>query len=193
MRIGLDYGGVIADEDRLKRELAQEGWNISLDRGSEFSREALVTQGLLTHRQYDLLQTSLYHSSDYGVDRLAPVGKSLFYIKRLQADGHDLNIVSRRDEEARRIGELWLKAHDAKIPFHTVGYPTRGSKGEKCSELGLEAYFDDDLDELIALPSVEHKFLFAGDNTQNQDIKTPENIKKVFSWAEFYDKIRKLS
>lgn len=199
MNIGLDFGDVIVDKEALKRSICQRIFNISTGLDVRFNRENLVGSGLLTNPQYNALQQLVYNVRAYAVDEAVPVSpNTVHYIKRLQGDGHKLFIISKRDDDARRLAEDWLESKRLIIPFYSVGYVERGVKADVCKELSLDLFLDNDLNELIPLDFIRYRFLFLGERlsnvvTPNDVNKIPKDFVKVFSWAHFYDEIQRLS
>ncbi|MBP7831499.1 MAG: hypothetical protein KA028_00565 [Candidatus Pacebacteria bacterium] len=187
MKIGLDFDGVIADCGKLKKLGAEQMFGVSIPE-EKFKKEIVVGEGLLTLEQYRTLQKKIYGTRELGLQATA-VPDAIDFIRKLQADGHDLFIItSRATDEELGIAKEWATINNLDIPF----YGCKESKLPTCQELGIEIFVDDDLDKLISVaPAVKHLFLFSWG--YNEDIDEHSTAIRIYDWPELYSKIKTLS
>jgi hypothetical protein len=186
MKIGIDYGDVITDTALLKSLIGTEVFHTNVA-PELFKRDYVTSNGLLSHSQYTALQILIYRTKEFGTERLVPVDKALYYLRELQKDGHDLTIITTRGDIETELARGWLEKMKLDIPMLGVGV---GNSKEKPTQ-GLDVFMDDELDELLPLGHIPHRFLFCG--RYNRDLNISEGINKVYSWLHFYEEIKKLS
>lgn len=65
-------------------------------------------------------------------------------LQNLRSRGHDIHLITARDEEYRQVTEDWLERHG--IPYHSLSMrkdSERYSKGILCQQLGVGFFVDD--------------------------------------------------
>ena len=184
MKIGLDFDGVISDCGKLKSEGAKRLYNVHIP-PERFKKELVVGEGLLSLEQYMALQKQIYGTSEIGL-LMEPVEGVFRYLSRLREDGHELKIITSRNEEAIKVANEWMRQKGISLP--TTNVP--GQKTEACR--GLDVYIDDDYDKLEPLIGiVPDLFLFSWGYNQNIHVNQAV-INRVDSWANFYEEICRL-
>ena len=187
MKIGLDFDGVISDCGRLKSDGAKRLYGTDIP-PEKFKTEIVVGQGLLTLEQYRTLQKQIYETREVGL-LMQEVKGAVDYTQRLISDGHDLGIVTSREELGSEIAKEFMQKAGLNLPLIGVGGGV--SKADACK--GMDIYVDDDLDKLEPLVGVvPQRFLFSWG--YNQHIEVPLSIaKRVDSWKSLYREIQNLS
>jgi uncharacterized HAD superfamily protein len=174
MKIGLDFDGVISDCAELKSRVAKERYGIEV-RPGDFSREYVIDNGLLTHDEYRALQKLIYHDPSIGMT-IREVSGAIAGIKEL-AQGHDVRIITSRDNEAVDIASAWLREREIFIPIISVGYGLEKIPAREC-----DLFVDDDLEKLVPLLGHTPKiYLFGWE--YNREHKHPD-IVRLDDWAE---------
>lgn len=187
MNIGIDFDGVVADCGKLKREGARRLYGVDIPE-EKFKKEIVIGEGLLTLEEYRTVQKEIYGTRELGLlAEMVPDAKK--YIEQLQKEGYALTVVTSRGEQELIIAKEWTQKHGIHLPF--IGVGGIETKEAACRELELAAYVDDDLDKLCPLSScVPHLFLFSW-GYNNSEIEGSV-ATRVFSWADFYQKIKEL-
>lgn len=179
LEIGLDFDGVISNCGQLKSETAKilYGKNIPPEK---FKKEIIIGEGHLTAEQYRALQKRIYGTRETGM-RMQPVKDVLKYLPRLISLGHDILVVTSRDQVELEIAKEWCQLKGLNLKFVGVGY--KASKAEACR--GRQIYIDDDLDKLIEVAQVvPHRFLFSWG--YNREVEVGCVAQRISSWAEFF-------
>lgn len=187
MNIGLDFDGVIADCGALKQEGARKLYNIHIAQ-DKFKKEIVVGKKILTAEQYRELQRKIYDTREYGL-QMKIVRDAKEYIDLLISDGHVVSIITSRSDNGLEVAQEWAKNNSINLPF--VGCGNGVSKSEACKKFALDIFIDDDLDKLSDLESVSNLFLFSWPYNESEQL--PSHVQRVFSWYDFYNKIKKLS
>lgn len=187
MKIGLDFDGVITDCGKLKSEGAKRIYGVDIPPG-RFKKELVIDAGILTKEQYRKIQKYIYGTNEFGL-LMEAVDGVLDYLPKLQKDGHDIKIITSREEMDGEIAIKWMEQRGLSVPITFLGYNI--SKIDSCR--GLDVYIDDDLNKLEPLVEiVPYRFLFSWG--YNEDIMVnPLIAKRVKSWKEFYNEIKKIS
>lgn len=178
LNIGLDFDGVIADCGKLKSDIALELYGVTIS-ASDFKRELVVGNNILTDSQYTELQNKIYGTREYGF-RIEPVTDAFTSIQKLKELGHRVQVITSRSEQNLNIAQEWLHNHNIDLPFTGV---SGSNKAQAC--IGLDIFVDDDFDKLEPLiPVVPQLFLLNWD--YNKHITAYAPIQRVNSWKEFY-------
>lgn len=186
MKIGLDFDGVISDCGKLKSEGAKRIYWMDIP-PEEFKKELVIGAGILTSEQYRELQKHIYENMQIGLS-MEPVPGVLEYVPVLQKDGHEIIIVTSRNELSKLVAEEWLRKYQLKIPMIALGKDI--DKTNACK--GSDVFVDDDLDKLEPLISiVPNLFLFRWG--YNKHIILPKTIKETNSWEELYRQITEIN
>ncbi|MBN1274744.1 hypothetical protein JXA12_00420 [Candidatus Woesearchaeota archaeon] len=183
MRIGLDFDGVIADSDMMKRRVAKERYGVDIPR-SRLDKEGAVKSGLLTEESYSDVQERVYASKKYG-RQTPPVKHMRQAITDLQGRGHALVIVTSRNKRKSAIAKDWLAAHGLEIPLRSVG--RRKKKTSSCAD--LDAFVDDDLHHLLPLIGEVKRLYLFDQYGKNQAV--PAGITTVAGWEQLLAAIKR--
>jgi len=181
MKIGLDFDGVIADNNKLKTDGAKFLYNLDIPSG-QFKKEILIKNNILTLEQYRELQRFIYGSERSNL-KMDPVDGVLEYLPKIISAGNEILVVTSRSEEAVPFMKTWSESNGLNLDFIALGYGN--SKKEATAHLDL--YVDDDLDKLLDLTTPE-RVLFSW--AYNSHFKDLGDIKRVGSWSELYDLIK---
>lgn len=186
MKIGLDFDGVIADTGELKSRFAKKLYNLDIE-PSVFGTPYVVEQGLISAKDYADLQQYIYNTEEVYLS-LKPVYGAVQMIRDMQNEGHDLLVITAKSASSDDIKRKWLEDHDITIGLKGVGINESKAKAAE----GLEVYIDDYLLKLYQLKdTVPHRYLFSW--RYNQAYKENNIATRVYSWEEFYNRIKELS
>jgi len=190
MIIGLDFDGVVMDTQRLKVFAAMSMYGLSIP-GSHLESSYIKANptSLISLEEYHALQEEIYVRNTFKTE-VRFVDQAERAINTLLSNGHVLHIITSRDERAglEQVKTL-LSTVGLDIPAHGIGY--NNSIRDKCQELGLNVFVDDDLEKLISLMgAVPHLYLFNTASTQLTNL--PPGIQVVSFWSELLSKIEKL-
>ncbi|MEK7560140.1 MAG: hypothetical protein AAB522_02480 [Patescibacteria group bacterium] len=175
MILGFDLDGVIADHTRAKIKLAADfGFKIqAMDTPSEILKTILPKDVL------EELQKNLYdnlHQESFLTNGVLEVLNEI-KIKKLP-----FFLISRRQKPLAAVEflnkeKLWPQYFNE---YNSFFVSEKKDKDIKAKELGVSHYFDDEVDVLEKLISVEHKFLF-----DNYNVFPESNFyTKVSSWED---------
>ena len=119
-------------------------------------------------------------------------------IKKLKADGHEIWIVTGRNNGDRRVLEMpehetwdvvtrrWLQNNE--IYFDEFGF-NHQNKGQFCRDNQIDVMIEDDPGYLETFDEQTKVFIF--NQPYNRNATTP-NCERVFGWYDIYNKIREL-
>lgn len=125
-------------------------------------------------------------------------------IKQLRRDGHEIFIVTGRNDEDLPVDGMpvgmgweditidWLARNDIEydqIEFHR-GRPAPFDKGTYCAEQNIDIMIEDLPEYLVTLAGKTKIFVF--DQPYNRTVDLP-NMQRVYSWYDIYSKIRELT
>ncbi len=182
MIIKLDFDGVFSDCGKLKSEGAKKLYGIDIP-PEKFKKEFIINGGILSSEQHRELQKHIYENMEIGM-LMEPVSGVLECVPKLQNEGHEIGIVTSRNELSKIVAEEWLKMHKLKIPM--IGVGKDADKTDACR--GADVFVDDDLDKLEPLINiVPNLFLFR--HGYNKHIILPKTIKETNNWEELYHQI----
>ncbi len=186
MKIGLDFDGVITDCAELKSLCAKELFGVSVP-SSQFKKEYVVGNGILTLHQYLTMQKKIYGTQEYGLKmKLLPGVQE--YLSKILHDGHDIQVITSRGIAETAIAQEFLDRNIMSLPLIGVGGE---SKAYAC--YGLDVYIDDDIDKLEDLMAII-PFRYLMNHGYNSDILLEESVgKRVSGWVDFYREIQFLA
>ncbi len=142
--------------------------------------------------KYGVLQMYEWPAQRYAAD----------VIKRLKNDGHEIWIVTGRNQRDDRISgipsddweevtKMWLQ--DNKIMYDQItfdlGRPVPHDKGTFCQQYDIEVMIEDAPENLRLLENKTHIFIF--DHPYNQDMKLHDS-ERVYGWYDIYQKLKNL-
>lgn len=176
MRIGLDFGGVIANHHALKVAEARALFPRLAIRGeADVLRAVLLPKvgeaayaELLSRIQERTLEIPLYADAPDSMERL--VGR-----------GHQFFVVTTQATVPREVIAAYLAQHALPIEGLSVVRSDEG-KYEACREFRVEAFLDDNLSVLEMLRPLGIPLFLA--NFHRAEIAAPF-ARPVASWAEF--------
>lgn len=191
MRIGVDIDGVLIDLERFE-----------LDYGSKFCLEnnlpVILKKKFVDDEVYDLTdeqcakfwETYLeYYAKEYKARDFASQ-----IIHKLRKEGNEIYIVTGRNEEGltgesygkmKEFVSKWLEEN--KIEYDRIIY-TEGSKLPYCIGNYIDVMIEDNPKNTVEISSKIPVLCFNA--MYNAEIEG-ENIKRVYSWYEIYEKLEK--
>lgn len=186
MKIGLDFDGVICNDEQLKIYGAKKLYGVTLPEGRA-KKEFIQKDNIITLEQYRHLQQYIFET-DSMIEVMEPVGSVFSFLEKLAADKHDIKILTARSPKGVRVAKAWMSAHGIKnIPFVSTGY----EKSKAPHARGLFVYIDDRPQVLADLVGVvPHRFLFSW--RYNNHIDVESTATRISSWEEFYLALDKL-
>jgi len=181
MRLGFDIDGVVGDfVSLLSRKLKSKGYNV-LEENYDRRYEGWSKEVGLTRPNFLKIISKVLNElnvNDMGLlDRRIPD-----YFSKMRARGNKIFFITHREKGIYDQTFKWLESHEI---YHDGLYLV-GDKKEVFKKLDLDFYVDDDVFELIhndGSSVAKNVFLF-GHSYNERD-----NINKVFSWEEIYNKI----
>ncbi len=183
MKIGLDFDGVIANNNKLKSEAAKLLFDLDIP-PDRFKKEILVEENILTLNQYRKLQKFIYDPEERSNLKMDPVEGVLTYLPKIISEGYEILVVTSRSKDSIPFMKTWSKNINLNLNFIALGY----GKSKKSATADLDLYVDDDLDKLLDL-TTPNRILFSWKyNSHLTDLGT---IKRVDSWNELYNFIKK--
>lgn len=193
MRIGIDIDGVLTDMERfladygskfcVENNISLNIENIEYDEFKTFNWTE--EQGIKFWNEYIIYYATKYPARDLASE----------VIKKLKEEGHEIYIITARNDYGvpkEYIGKMrdeivprWLKENE--IPYNKIIY-TEGSKLPYVVGNYIELMIEDSPINIVDISSKVPTFCY--NNLYNKDVKG-ENITRVYSWYDIYDKIRK--
>lgn len=190
MRIGIDLDEIVADTMTAIINFHNETYKTSLKRDSFHSYYFWEIWGenkdKATEKMYEFYKTEHFSG-------ISPVAGSLSAINKLKERGHDLFIVTGRQNEIIRQTEEWIEKYFPKV-FSDIRFTNSyGLTGEQflksaiCNQLNVKTMIEDDINNANDLAKSDIK-VFLLDQPWNQG-DAGKNIERVFSWTEIINKI----
>lgn len=193
MRIGIDIDGVLTDMERfladygskfcVENDISLNIENIEYDEFKTFNWTE--EQGIKFWNEYIIYYATKYPARDLASE----------VIKKLKEEGHEIYIITARNDYGvpkEYIGKMrdeivprWLKENE--IPYNKIIY-TEGSKLPYVVGNYIELMIEDSPINIVDISSKVPTFCY--NNLYNKDVKG-ENITRVYSWYDIYDKIKK--
>lgn len=193
MRIGIDIDGVLTDMERFIIDYGTKFCvenNLPLDLKLGFYDESKSFDW--TEEQTEKFWNAyiMYYAKEY-----APREFTAEVIKKLKEEGHEIYIVTARNDygvpvehhgEMKAIVEEWLKDND--ICYDKVIF-TEGNKLPYCVGNYIELMIEDCPEQIINISSKIPTFCF--NNEYNKEVEG-ENITRVYTWYDVYNKIKNI-
>jgi len=183
--VGIDFDGIISDIGYTKSIVAKILYGVEI--APELCSTPLVDE-LLTPTQHNTVRNIAYDSKNI-IEHMRFVDGSVDNIRKLLADGHNLEIITTRYTDVSVINAYrLLECEDLhKIPIINL------KKGEHKDEVckGKDVFFDDQfryLEKLLGV--VPHLFLLNW--KYNAHVEVPASINRVANWDEFYSCVNKI-
>ena len=186
MKIGIDIDNVISkfNEKLLEEYLLHDK---SLRNSGVINKKVYIRKGMFDWSKEE--EDSFYHNN---IERIAKnldiVKDADIYIKKLKEDGHEIYIVSGRDNgeysDPYNMTVDWLKEH--KIEYDELILTNAYNSHEKtkiCIDNDIDILIDDSARMLLDADKYGIPTLIM-DTPYNRDIN---NLKRVYNWKEIYD------
>ena len=192
MRIGIDIDNCISNfDDTLLKEYLKHDKELRntgiINKNPEYLRK-----GMFDWTEEE--ESSFYHANieDFAI-KLRPIEDSVCYIRKLKEDGHEIYIITGRNNgeynNPYKLTEEWLAKYN--IVYDKLILTNAYNKEEKanvCKENNIDIMIEDSTQTAVNIEKVGTKVLFM--NTRYN--KNNENFEKVSNWKEIYSKISKL-
>lgn len=194
MRIGVDIDGVLNYRTRFVLECGtkfcvESGKGSLQDLTSVHVSEVFgwdrATRDQFWY-EYGALQTFVWPAQNYAAE----------VIHRLKAEGHEIWIVTGRNEGDSRVKSMpegatweemtrkWLAEND--IAYDGFGFDQH-DKGGFCREHGIDVMIEDNPEYLETFDEKTKVFVF--DQPYNREVVLP-NFERVYTWYDIYSKIQ---
>jgi len=186
LKIGIDFGGVVADVPGLKQSIAKEKFGIDVPL-EEITQEGCMKNGF-TKKTYELLTEYLYSNPD-----VKPMPRAVEYMRRIKDDGHGIHVISfqRYTEKMNVIGNFLSNQGAGDIEYTMTN---NKPKSWFCTMMDL--LIDDRIDHL----EDEHNpYLCLFDAPYNRKGVLDSRIKRIGNyelsnnWEKFYEEICRIS
>lgn len=185
-RIGLDFDGVIANTDELKREwFEKHGILLNKLNKSDIFKEL--------ENQYS--KEFIYHlykgMSEYvfckaSMERISPINNAIKSIKNLSKQ-FEIYIISARNQEQIMLLQDWLSKYKIDTYIKEIISSSEEGKGKLqiCKENNISFFCDDDIRHLICEGEYNIvKFLFNSKLCTVDDIYCIENWNDIVNYLE---------
>lgn len=193
MRIGIDIDNCLANfNDVLLQEYLQHDQTLRntgiINANPEYLRRGMFDW--TAEEDQDFYQANI----EKVAKRLRPLNNAPKYIKQLKADGHEIYIITGRDNGEYRdpvaLTQSWLQQYQ--IVYDQLIFTNSNNKHSK-TEVCLTKHIDVMIEDTtsVSLDLLAHGIKVLTMNTRyNQREKT---LDRVSSWREIYEKITKLN
>ncbi len=177
MRIGLDFGGVIADHIPTKIRLAREMFGLDVSRSSEVTRISLVP----------IIGEEKYRNLVWSVGACTPEFPLFAGVQEILTSlanaGHEFHVVTTQINAGEDVIRTYLDRYELPILGIDVISADTG-KASACREARVEAFLDDSVSVLISLETCVPMLVWAcfGETYEQE---APSAIRRVVSWSEF--------
>lgn len=193
MRIGIDIDNVISNfDDTLLKEYLKHDKELRntgiINKNPEYLRK-----GMFDWTEEE--ESSFYHANieDFAI-KLRPIEDSVCYIRKLKEDGHEIYIITGRNNgeyiNPKELTTQWLDKYNIvydKLIF-TNAYD-KHAKTEVCLENNIDLMIEDST--RISLDLINNGIKVYTMNTRyNQKEQTLDRVSK---WKEIYERISKLN
>lgn len=189
MKIGIDIDNCISNfDDTLLNEY--------LEHDKQLRNTGIINENVENLRNgmfdwtYDEERSFYTENIETFAKNLKPIDGSQYYIKKLKEDGHEIYIITGRDngeyKNPYELTENWLKKYDIlydKLIF-TNAY-NKHEKTEVCLENNISLMIEDSTN--ISLDLIKNNIkVFTMNTKYNQKDQT---LDRVSSWKEIYERI----
>ena len=134
----------------------------------------------------------------FGTDHfanIAPIAGSLNAMEKLKENGHELFVITGRQNEIIKETEEWIEKHFTKVfsgvhfanSYNLTSQPLK--KSAICNQLDIEIIVEDDIYHANDLAEYGIKVLLFDQPWNQNGLESKENIERVYSWEEIIDKI----
>ena len=193
MRIGIDIDDTISDSCEVTFAYAQKYTieklgrmpdleNIKGIKHHHYTREA---HGWSKKEEMDFW----YEYYPRIVKEIRPFTLAVSTINSLKKEGHEIYIITARWQEPNcdvfKMTEEWLKEN--KIYYDDITFDAE-NKAEVALEKKIDVFIDDSFENCQAVANVGVK-TYIMDSRMNKGLNS-ENIERVYSWPDFYNKIK---
>ena len=193
MRIGIDIDNCISNfDDTLLKEYLKHDKELR-NTGIINENPEYLRKGMFDWTEEE--EESFYHANiENFAKNLKPLKDSSYYIKKLKSDGHEIYIITGRNNgeytNPQELTEKWLNKYD--IIYDKLILTNAYDKHAKtvvCLENNIDLMIDDSIK--ISLDLISNGIKVYTMNTRyNQKEQT---LDKVSEWKEIYERISKLN
>ncbi len=183
-KIGIDYDDVIANTGEVKAKLIEEKFGRVLP---PWKTDRTNCVRLIGKDNYETISNAVY---DRPLTMSAPQVPGAFFALYSISQRADIYVVTARPPTRVNYARNWLRKIDAIEfikEFRSI-YADNGekvTKGQICSELGLDAFIDDEERFLQQIDSKLLRILLK--NACPEDLPITKGIKIARSWEEVLD------
>lgn len=184
MRIGLDFGGVIANHHAIKLQIAREMFSHLSLRG-----EADVIRGVLLPKVGEKIYNELVERFQERTLDFPLYEEVRETMERMMGKGHQFFVVTTQSTVTIDVIRAYLKKHIFPIEDVAVVLSDEG-KYEACREFRVEAFLDDNLSVLKMLVPLTIPLFYADFHNAGLSALFATSVT---SWEEFEKVVGKLS
>ena len=180
MNLGFDIDGVIADFVNIFSDLAKKKYGVTLTEVDIYCHDLNLVLGVPKDEVVQLITETL--KTDLP---LYPEAKET--LEKLFSEGHRIYLLTARYDFLFQNTLLWLK--EKSIPYTDILNLTEGKKYQ--ANIDIDVIVEDCLcDALEWTKRVKNVLIF--DHPWNQTNNVKNLLKRVYSWAEIYEEIKKM-
>ena len=192
MRIGIDIDDTIADTYEVMFAYAQK-YTIN-----ELGRSGRIQNNVANHHFYAKVMHNWNEKeeSDFWdeyyekIKHVKPFTLAVEVLKKLKEEGNKIVLITARwpakNFDIRKLTLEWLKNNE--IPYDEIAIISDG-KAQVALDKKLDLFIDDSFKNCTEVAQVGVKTYLMNTRT-NQGLES-ENITRVYSWPDIYDRIKK--
>lgn len=189
MKIGIDIDNVISNfDDTLLKEYLKHDKELRntgiINENPEYFRRGMFDWSK------DEEETFYLSNIERMVRELKPIDNAAYYINKLKEDGHEIFIISGRDngeyQDPYNLTKEWLEKYNIVYDklILTNAY-NKHEKSEKCLENNIDLMIEDSISTSLDLVNNGIK-VYTMNTRYNQN---EESLERVSKWKEIYEKI----
>ena len=194
MKIGIDIDNTITD---IQEQLNQAAYDYAIKLGKDINKNIEVEDSKNDGNVYQKVYRFTYDELKYFLGTIQeeitnnaePRLGAVEIIKKLRQEGHEIYIITARDDEFHEnpymLSKNWLDKNQ--IVYDKLIVNAR-NKEIVCKEENIDIFIDDQLGNCLKVSNIGIKTIRFTDNKEIHD-----NIVNISSWNEVYEYINKIS
>lgn len=181
MKLGFDIDGVISDFVAYFIAVMKKHYGLTLSKADIYCHDLDFVLGISKQERDRFVRETLM-----GDLQLIQGAKET--LERLNAQGHDIVILTARFGDLVAVTKNWLQRKG--IPYSQLFQSKQGEK--YLAEVALDLVVEDDLEDAIAW-SKKVKNILVYDQPWNQSLNLKGLIKRVYSWDDIFEEVQRLN
>ena len=192
MRIGIDLDEVVGDSITAIIRFHNEKYGTRLTKDDFYSYDFWKVWGGTRDEAIKKVMEFFASDAAWSIDPMAGSMKALMELKE---KGHELFIITHRNNDIVGKTEEWLEKHFPRVfagAHFGNAYSFSGEgrkKSDICKELGVEVLVDDHMENVRDCASAGIRVLLFDQPWNRQETTLPPGVERVLSWEEVVGKI----